>query len=158
MIPPATQNSLLVEWLISFQTGFPPVLFQSLTERTAWHQWYPKDIYPGNFGFRDFFILGQIIDLKFSLLYSGHSVLRWRMTAIPKIRIESLWAASNDDRNPKNLKIKSLELMLKNDCNSPKSGSSHCGQHQIMTEIPRISKSSHPGQHQMMTVNPIKQK
>ena len=38
MLPLATQNSLLVEWLVPFQTGFPPALFQALSGRTAWHQ------------------------------------------------------------------------------------------------------------------------
>lgn len=38
MLPPATQNSLLVEWLIPFQSGFPPVLFQALAGRTTCHQ------------------------------------------------------------------------------------------------------------------------
>ena len=31
------QNSLLVEWLVPFQAGFPPALFQALAGRTACH-------------------------------------------------------------------------------------------------------------------------
>ena len=38
MLPLATQNSLLVEWLVPFQTGFPPALFQAFAGRTACHQ------------------------------------------------------------------------------------------------------------------------
>ena len=35
MLPLATQNSLLVVWLVPFQVGFPPTLFQALAGRTA---------------------------------------------------------------------------------------------------------------------------
>ena len=38
MLPLATQNSLLVEWLVPFQVGFPPTLFQALAGRTACQQ------------------------------------------------------------------------------------------------------------------------
>ena len=38
MLPLATQNSLLVEWLVPFQVGFSPTLFQALAGRTACQQ------------------------------------------------------------------------------------------------------------------------
>ena len=38
MLPLATQNSLLVVWLVPFQVGFPPTLFQALAGRTACQQ------------------------------------------------------------------------------------------------------------------------
>lgn len=41
MLPLATQNSILVEWLDPFKTGFLPVLFQTLAGLTVMHHKSP---------------------------------------------------------------------------------------------------------------------